>query len=99
MHKFAEFAQEDEKPIDGEKVPIASILNQEIIITKFKVRPSKYKDKSDECATVQFYIEGENRNKIFFTGSSVIISMLKKYEKELPFLTVVKKIDKYYTLS
>ena len=39
------------------------------------------------------------RKRIFFTGSGVVISMLEKYEDKIPFITTVKKIDKYYTLT
>ena len=38
MVKFSEFVEDDEKPIEGEKVSITNILNKEIVITKYKVR-------------------------------------------------------------
>lgn len=101
LHKFSDFAENDEKPLDGEKARIDNLLNRQIVLTRFKIRPSKYKDKSSDCATVQFWEYGDinQTRKIFFTGSSVIIDMLKKYEDKLPFLTTIKKIDRYYTLS
>lgn len=99
MKSFSEFADEDERPFDGEKVRIDNLLNKEIILKRFKVRPSKYKDKSDRCATVQFSESEDGVDKIFFTGSNVIIDMLVKYEQHLPFKTVIKKIDRYYTLA
>ena len=89
MQKFSDFASEDEKPLDGEKVRIDSILNKEIVISAFKVKMSKFKDHGEKCATV----------RIFFTGSGVVIGMLEKYEDKIPFITTVKKIDKYYTLT
>lgn len=100
VKRFSDFASEDEKPLEGEKVKIESILNKEIIICGCKIRPSKYKEKSENCATVQFFEKGNEQQKnVFFTGSSVIISMLNKYENEIPFETVIKKIDKYYSFT
>jgi hypothetical protein len=99
--KFSEFAEDDEKPIEGEKVRIESILNKPIVLTAYKIRTSKYKKENcDRCATVQFYeVDSPARKEIFFTGSNVVISMLEKYGDKIPFETTVKKIDKYYTLT
>lgn len=97
MVKFSEFVEDDEKPIEGEKVSITNILNKEIVITKYKVRNSKY--NCDKCATVQFYEESDERKRIFFTGSAVIIEQLEKYGEKIPFMTTVTKIDKYFTLT
>ena len=41
----------------------------------------------------------EDSNKVFFTGSEVLIDMLEKYKEELPFIATIRKIDRYYTLS
>lgn len=95
--RFSDFAEE-ESPMEGDKVRIDSILNQEILITGYKVKKSKYVKKgSDQCLTVQFETEGSK--KIFFTGSNVLLDQLDKYGHEIPFVATVKKIDRYYTLS
>jgi hypothetical protein len=101
VHKFSDFAADDEMPIEGEKVRIEAILNKSIVITKCKIRNSKYKkDNCDRCASVQFYeVETPSRKEMFFTGSNVIIDLLEKYGDKIPFETVIKKIDKYYTLT
>lgn len=99
IHSFSEFASEDEQALDGEKVRLDDLLNKEIIILRFKIRKSKYEDKSPNCVTVQFN-EAENETKrIFFSGSNVIIDLLQKYEKQVPFRTTIKKINRYYTLT
>lgn len=88
------------KVFDGKKISIELILNQEILIKSFKIGNSKYKTK--EYATVQFNnLNSENgsENFIFFTGSGVIIDQLNQNKEHLPFLTIIRKIDKYYTLS
>lgn len=106
MHKFSDFADEDNKPLDGDKCTIKSILDKKIVVKGFKTRASRYKkDGCEEYAIIQFERLEEDEEKkevknfVFFTGSYVIIDALRKYEKELPFETVVKKIDKYYTFT
>ena len=98
MKKFSDFAKED-LPFTGDKVRINDIIDKEIIIVKFSVRPSKYKDKVSEYAIVQFQEAEDGEMKIFFTGSQVIVDMLRRYAEELPFATTIRKIDRYYTLS
>jgi len=95
--RFSDFADE-EQPIEGDKVKIDSILNKEILVTAYKVKKSKYeKSNSGQCVTVQFKID--STIKIFFTGSCVLLDQLEKYGHEMPFLTTVKKVDRYYTFS
>lgn len=98
--KFSDFAADEERPLEGEKVRLDSILNKPVVLCAFRVRNSKYKkDGCDRCATVQFYEAADTRKRIFFTGSGVIIGMLEKYGDRLPFETVIKKIDRYYSLT
>lgn len=98
IHSFSQFAQDDEQPLDGEKVKLDHLLNKEIIVCKFKIRKSKY-DKSPNCATVQFYEPTNKVKRIFFTGSNVLVDLLDKYKDKVPFKTVIKKIDRYYTFT
>ena len=94
MKRFSDFAEEH-KPLEGDKVKIDSILNQEIEVIRYSIKQSKYKEK--DYLTLQFKING-NLN-IVFTGSGVLINQLEKYETELPFTAAIKKINKYYTLT
>ena len=95
--KFSEFAQEG-ICMDGEKVKIEDIINKEILVIAFKTKPSKYKESnSDICLTVQF--QKDNQNFIFFTGSAMLNEQVEKYRKEIPFLTIIRKVNKYYTFS
>jgi hypothetical protein len=95
--RFSEFATDD-RPLAGEKVRIESILNQEILITGYRLTESKFsKSNSPKCLTVQFS-QGEPQH-VFFTGSSVLINQLEKYGEEIPFLTTIRKIERYYSLT
>jgi len=95
---FSDFADED-GPLEGPKVRIDEIVNNEIEVTGYKIRKSKYdKNLSGKYLTVQFEIEsGEKR--VFFTGSNVLIEQMKKYSNQVPFLTTIKKIDRYYIFT
>ena len=96
IKRFSDFA-EDDRPLAGEKVKIDSILNQEIVITGYRVTESKFKNNSPKCLMVQF-TKGEAQH-VFFTGSSVLINQLEKYGDEIPFIATVRKIERYYTLT
>jgi hypothetical protein len=92
--RFSDFAKE-EAPLDGEKAKIEGVLNKELLVIGFKIRNSKY--NTQKCLTLQY--ELNSKKYILFTGSSVLIEQIEKYQKEIPFLTVIKKIDKFYTFS
>jgi hypothetical protein len=97
MKKFSDFATE-ERPLDGVKVKLDDIIDKEIEIKNFKLANSNFsKNQSGKYATIQFVCEGEL--KVLFTGSDVLIDQLEKYKSEMPFLTIIKKINRYYTLS
>jgi len=82
----------------GDKVKIDSILNKEILITDYRIRNSKFsKNSSGKYLTVQFKLDG--RKGIFFTGSDVLIDQMERYGSEIPFLTIIRKINRYYTMS
>lgn len=97
MKKFSDFAQ-DESVLDGKKQNIADILNKEITITGYRIRNSKYpKSNYEKYLSLQFKID--EINFVTFTGSSVLIDQMEKYKNEIPFVTTIIKIDKYFTFS
>jgi hypothetical protein len=96
MKKFGDFAQE--KILDGEKLRIEDVLNEEVEMLNFSVKTSKYpKNSSGKYLTLQ--IRREKRKYVIFTGSDVLIEQLEKYGSELPFLATIRKINRYYSLT
>ena len=93
--RFSEFCQEIQ-PLDGDKVKIESILNKEILITGYRLTKSK-QSENGKCLMLQFEIE--DAKHIIFTGSGVLTNQIEKYNHEIPFLTTIRKINKYYTFS
>lgn len=100
MKRFSDFAEED-GPLEGDKARLDAILNHEIVVTGYRIQASKYKGKnnSGKCLTVQFSLPESEERRVFFTGSDVLIEQMEKYGHQVPFLTTVKKVDRYYTLS
>jgi hypothetical protein len=95
VKRFSDFAKSEDSKLEGDKLKIADILDKQILLKAFSI--SKSKHYSGEYATLQF--ESDNRKHVVFISSKVIIEQLKKYEDQLPYLTTVVKIGKYYSLS
>ncbi len=91
--RFSEF--NDEKPMDGPKVALSSILNREIIVTDFRAGNSKFNDRS--CLTIAFELDGEKH--VTFTGSDVLRNQLSKHKDKLPFYATIVRRGRYFSLS
>lgn len=95
MKRFSDFCKET-LPLDGEKVKIETIIDKEILVTGYKVTTSK-QNNGENCLTLQF--KDDEQTKIIFTGSKVLIEQIEKYSSEIPFLSTIRKINRYYTFS
>lgn len=95
MKKFSDFAEKDNM-LTGDKIKINLVLNKEIEILGYSLTDSKYKEK-EKCLKIQFKLDDVER--VLFTGSSVLIKQCEQYKDEMPFITTIKQIDKYYTFS
>ena len=95
MKRFSDFAEE--QTLDGDKVKLDDVLNKEIVVTGYVVTKSKYKSSGDMCPKLQFEVDGARY--ILFTGSNVLINQIERYHDEIPFITTIKKVDKFYTFS
>jgi len=93
VKKFSDFSKES--VLDGDKIKIDDIVNEEIELLAFNIKESKYKEKN--YLTIQ--IKRNDKKYVAFTGSEVLIDQVKKYESELPFKTTIRKINKYYSLT
>jgi len=97
MKKFSDFATE-ETPLIGDKVKIETIIGKEISIIGYRITDSKFKERNHgKCITIQFSID--DTQKIFFTGSEVLMNQIEKYKEEIPFLTTIIKNQRYYTFT
>lgn len=94
MERFSDFADAP-RVLDGDKIKIESVLNQEVTVLGYRV--AKGKHKTERCLTLQVEIDGGRR--VVFTGSEVLISQMEQYGTRCPFVTVIRKVGNYLTLS
>jgi len=94
MLNFKDFAEE--AVLDGEKVHIDSILNQDITVLAYGTRSSRYtKCNNGNYLIIQF--ELKQKRHVIFTASGVLHEQLVKYQNNLPFMAQIAKISSYYT--
>lgn len=100
MKKFNEFKL---KPVVngfvGEKIDINRILNKEIIVEKYKVEDSKYKDKAyKKCLVMQ--IKVDNTQRVIFIGARVLIETISQLEEDdFPFKTTIVRVNNYFEFT
>jgi hypothetical protein len=98
MKKFNQFdIKVTSKVFQGDKIKIARILNQEIIVHDFKIEDSKvpaFKLKgTGQCLHMQIELNGEKH--IVFTSGVELIEAIQQIPKaEFPFSTVIIQDDK-----
>lgn len=98
MNKFKDFGvKPDIKNFIGDKIPVKRIINVPIIVHDYKIDPSTQKEGT-ECLTLQIEKSGEKR--VVFTGSTVLIQMIRKIPKEkFPSETTIKNDSEYYEFT
>jgi hypothetical protein len=92
---FSDFADNRDFPLEGRKRKIGEILNMEILVTAFKISPSKV-NKGDYLI-IQFELDREKQ--VAFTGSEVLSHQMERYKDKIPFHARIIKQDKYFTFS
>jgi hypothetical protein len=98
MRRFSDFADE-QQPLNGQKAKIDQILNKELVITGHKISRSKFKKDGGDREYLALQVELEGKTLVVFTGSGVLISLIRKYAEMIPFLATIQKIDRYYTFA
>ena len=79
----------------GAKLKVSKVLNKEIKVIDYEIKPSNYKG---ECLHMQ--IEIGTQKHVFFTGSSVLINTIKRITKSnLPFMTTIVEENEHYQFT
>ncbi len=83
----------------GEKLKMTKILNKEIKILGYKIKPSKFENaKNKDCLYLQIEFEGQKR--IVFTSGVILINMLDQIPKEnFPIDTTISNENDCYELT
>lgn len=85
VKKFSELGLQSK--LSGEKIEIEQIFNKEILVTGYKITPSKH--NSGRCLTLQFEFEGKTR--VIFTASEVMMKDLEQMQPFQKFETIITK--------
>ena len=92
--RFSDFVKTEESIYNGTELKLKDILNKEILVVGYKIRPSKKKEGTDYL-TIQFKI-GESMH-VVFTSSMVLTDQIVRYKDKMPFYATITEIAKYYT--
>lgn len=77
--------------LQGDKIKIERVMNREIIVHRFEIKPSKFTDKGNgSCLHIEIEVSGNKH--VVFTGSGILMDMIKKVDQEnFPFTTKIIK--------
>lgn len=76
----------------GDKIKLNKILNEPIIVHKYKLEKSKYEKGDGLCLVLQ--IEKNGTKHILFSGSGTLKSMIALVPHDkFPFETVIRMVD------
>jgi len=100
--EFSEIFPQEKIFSDLERVDINILIGKKIIVEDFVLKPSQFRE--GEFAIVKFREIGKSKEKVFLTGSEVLVKQLKKLKEisKVPFKASIQKVptDKdrvYYT--
>jgi len=81
---------------EGDKIDMYKILNKEVKVLDFAIKPSKYEEKGNgKCLYMQ--LEVDQRKRVAWCGSGVLMDLIQQVPKEaFPVTTtIVKENDRY----
>ncbi len=97
IKKFSDLGiKVENKKFVGEKIRLAKVLNTEIIVHDYEIKPSKYPDRgSDKCLWLQISVDG--KKYVAFSIAKILMETLLKTSKDsFPFTTkIVNTNDSY----
>lgn len=89
--KFSDFVKESKSEFVGNKIRIDEVLNQQIVVSGYRITDSKF--DTDLCLILQIEFRGEPR--VILTGSHTLISQIMVFEKSggvVPFTATITKV-------
>lgn len=98
MNRFSQLnIQPATKLFKGEKIKIKKVLDKEIVVTAYKIEPSKFEGKDDRLVLA---IEFESEPRIIFTGSKYLKEAIVQVDKDsFPFTTVIKEENECFQFT
>ncbi len=94
MKSFSDFGIVSKKSFVGDKIYIEKILDQEIIIEFYEIRPSK-KANGGDCLYMQIKLAGVDH--VVFSSSMFLMNPLKQIkDSDFPFTAKIVKVNQHY---
>jgi hypothetical protein len=83
----------------GEKIRLSKILNVEIVVYDYHIKPSKYPEKGNkDCLWLQLSIDGKKH--VAFSVAKFLMETIQKIPKEdFPFKTKIINDNEVYEFS
>ncbi|HXU28137.1 MAG TPA: hypothetical protein VN698_12980 [Bacteroidia bacterium] len=101
VKKFSDMGIKEPKNLtfSGDKISINKVLDRPIIVQKYKVEPSNFKDKGDgKRLTMQLIYSGKQH--ILWTNSMLLREQISQVpEENLPFETTIKEDNKGFKFT
>ena len=100
MRKFKDFGIAPAgKIMTGDKIKIQKVVNREIVVHDYEIKPSNYPEKGNgKCLHLQIAL-GENRH-VIFTGSVPLQEMIERVPKEnFPFSTTIVRENERFEFT
>lgn len=94
MNSFAQMnIKAPETSFTGDKIKFSKILNVPIVVHRFKIEPSKFKENGNGNRLV-LQLEKDNTRYILFSGSITLMEMIKQVPLDnFPFTTTIQLIN------
>ncbi len=81
----------------GDKISLSRLFNLEITVHNFVIEPSTKKPGTER---LKVQIEKDNTMYIFFTGSRVLMQMIKEVPKEaFPIITTIRNDNGHFEFT
>jgi hypothetical protein len=81
----------------GDKIATNKVLDKDIIVKDYRVKPSKFEGKGDR---VDIQIEYKDEDRVIFTGAKYLIQTILQIPKtNFPFKTKIIKVGEHYEFS
>jgi hypothetical protein len=96
--RFSDFADEPVS-LDGEKTTIKAVLGEDIQILGYRMSKSKFEDSKTGTYTTIQVCRKNGQRYVLFTSSNILARQCAQYASQMPFWTVIRMINRYFTMT
>ena len=100
LKKFSDLNVKVNKPkvLSGQKQPLRYVLDKQITVYGFEIKPSKYPNKSENCLKMQY--KHEDKMYVAFSIAKHLMQILQTLpEDAFPFTTTIINKNEIYEFT